>query len=107
MKLFTTMLLLGGSAAAFADRVIMEDDVLVADTYTNWASVELAESDKASNTMDVFFMMKHDEADLEKLEKTLYAVSDPDSPAYGNHLSLDEVRTPPPLPPFFFSLLQK
>ena len=89
MKFFAALMLLGGAAA---DRVTMETDVLVAESYTNWVGTELAADVKSANTMNVYFMMKHDANDLAVLEKTLYAVSDPDSADYGKHLSLEEVR---------------
>ncbi len=34
-------------------------------------------------TMKVYFMMKHDPKNVERLVDTLYAVSDPRSPRYG------------------------
>jgi tripeptidyl-peptidase-1 len=42
-------------------------------------------------SMALNFMLKHEASDVQRLEKTLLAVSDPDSPRYGQFLTLEEV----------------
>eukprot|EP00750_Incisomonas_marina_P018947 INCI3180.1.p1 GENE.INCI3180.1~~INCI3180.1.p1 ORF type:complete len:579 (-),score=115.44 INCI3180.1:537-2273(-) len=97
MKLLSALFVGALSASgAQAKRVTMEPDVLVSKSYRNWEATEVA--DKASTTMDVLFFMKHDPADVQKLEDTLYAVSDPKSPSYGDHLSLDQLKELTPIP---------
>lgn len=92
MKVFS-MLLLGGLAGlSEAERVRMEADVMVAPKYTNWVSTGVSPVEKKEETMTVYFMMKHSPEALATLEDTLYSVSDPDSPSYGQHLSLDELK---------------
>lgn len=95
MKVLAALFL--GAMSASAERVTMENDVLVSDTYRNWVSSEVAADTKATETMNVFFMMKHDADDIKTLEETLFAVSDPTNERYGQHLSLDELKKLTPI----------
>lgn len=91
------VLLAGGLGCIAAERVAMEKGVLVSDKYTNWVGQEVADADKSSETMTVYFMMKHNPADVETLKQTLYDVSDPRSEKYGQHLSLKDLKELTPI----------
>jgi len=53
-----------------------------------WLAAERAAHDEA---MTVHLMLRHSTSTIERLERTLVAVSDPRSAQYGNHLSLQEL----------------
>lgn len=83
-----TLLALCATLAASA-RIPMEIQATVASSYTNWVSEQVDDAD--STLMTIFVMMKHAKADIQKLEQVVLAVSDPKSPAYGKHLSIEQV----------------
>lgn len=93
MKLFSTVFLLGAGAALAVPRVPMEEGILVAEKYSNWASEEINTIAKKQEKMTVYVMMQHSDEARATLEKTLYDVSDPKSDNYGNHLSLDDLKS--------------
>lgn len=70
-----------------ANRVIMEPSIKFSKSYQNWKSHTVS----ADAKMTVFFMMKHNQRDVQALEQKLLAVSDPRSAEYGQHLSTDEL----------------
>ena len=84
----STIMTLDPAWLAGQQRVTMEPDMAVLRATKHWTMGERAE---AGETMTVHVMMKHSERAVAALEATLYAVSDPDSPRYGQHLSLDEL----------------
>lgn len=74
-------------------RVIMEPSVPAGAT-SLWDQQR-----RATGTINVQVVLRHEERQLSRLQSTLYDVSDPDSPSYGHHLpqkSIDELMTPDP-----------
>ena len=61
----------------------------------------------ANETITVHVMMHHTPERLAALEKTLYAVSDPQSPQYGQHLSLDDLAKLTPIAPAAVNAVEK
>ena len=84
----STIMTLDPAWLAGQQRVTMEPDMAVLRATKHWTMGERAE---AGETMTVHVMMKHSERAVAALEATLYAVSDPDSPRYGQHLTSAEV----------------
>ena len=95
MKFSTAFLALATLAAtAQAANVQLESSVKTFSS-PNWkVGARVGNSD----TVDLFVVLKHEKAQLAALEKQLYAVSDPSSPDYGKHLTIDEVKAVLDLP---------
>ena len=81
---------LAASAAALpaAQRVAMEPDLSHFGATQHWAALRPTTAD---DTVSVVFHLKHDAATLAKIEETFWAVSNLDSPSYGEHLSQRQI----------------
>ena len=72
-------------------RVRMEPDLRVSTVSTRgWTRAGRCIS---ADEIELLFMLRHGEDQVAELEATLYAVSDPESPRYGQHLTREEVRS--------------
>ena len=60
-----------------------------------------------NETLTVHVMMSHTPERVAELERTLYAVSDPTSPRYGQHLSLDDLAKLMPIAPAAVNAVEK
>jgi len=79
--------LLASPALSREIMVRMEHDAQVV-TPVNWARVA---TPKPSDTTKLMFVLKTDSEARDKLENIFWAVSDPQNPEYGNHLTVDEI----------------
>ena len=68
---------------------LMEPSIEVKGFSKNWKA-EQRVSD--SDSVDLYVVLKHNKANVEKLHNTLMDVSTPSSPLYGQHLSIEEVQ---------------
>ena len=83
------VLAVAATAAAMpaATRVEMEPGLLLGSA-PNWEAVRPSQPD---DLLSVVLMLKHSEGTLAELESTFWAVSDPASGSYGEHLSQEEI----------------
>lgn len=81
--------------ATASSHVLMETDINVgAEATLDWNMGERAQSHEE---LTVYAMMRHEEADVKKLEEVFYAVSDPTHSEYGNHLTNEEIEKITPI----------